>query len=101
MGKCVMAGRECPKTNNPEAKHHCPAWTDGVVWTNSQSGEERIVHCSFEALMPALVETIKASNRPAAAVESTRNELTEQLKRGFGALGEAVQALPRLPREVS
>lgn len=90
MSKCALSGRECPKTNDRNAKIFCPAWSDGVVWSNVQTGEEKIVHCSFEALMPALVEVIKASNRPAAAIESTRNEISKQLQEGFGFIGQAV-----------
>lgn len=97
MSKCALIGRECPKTNSPNAKFFCPAWSDGIVWTNTQTGEERIVHCSFEALMPALVEVIKASNRPAAAIESTRNEISRQLQEGFSIVGGAISTIAALP----
>lgn len=92
MGKCALIGAECPRTNNPDAKLYCPAWSDGVVWTNVRTGEEKIVNCSFQALMPTLVEVVKASNRPAAAVESTRNEIVN----GFAALIEMTQKVPAL-----
>lgn len=95
MSKCVLAGRECPRTNDPHAKHYCAAWSDGVVWANSQTGEERIVNCAFEALMPALVEVIKASNRPAAAIESTRNELAT----GFAKVGQVLSAALQLEHQ--
>lgn len=91
VSKCVLSGRECPKTNNPDAKYYCPAWSEGVIWTNTQTGEEKVLHCSIQALMPAMVEVIKASNRPAAAVESMRNELSARMQRGFGALGQVMQ----------
>lgn len=98
MGKCAFVGRECPKTNDESAKIFCPAWSEGVIWTNLQTGEEKIVNCSLRAMMPALVEVIKASNRPAEAIESTRNELSTQLRRGFGVLGQAMHAaVRRLP----
>lgn len=80
MGKCAIAGRECPRTNNPEAKSYCPAWADAVVWTNVQTGEEKVVNCSFAMMMPGMIEVIKASNRPAAAVESMRNEMARGLQ---------------------
>jgi len=38
-------------------------------------GEEKVVQCAFEAMFDALIEVIKASNRPAAAIESTREEI--------------------------
>lgn len=91
MAKCAIIGGECPRTNDPNAKQFCPAWSEGVVWTNTQTGEEKIVNCAFRALMPAMVEVIKASNRPAAAVESTRNEIA----RGFAHLTSSVKALPQ------
>jgi hypothetical protein len=54
-------------------------------------------HCSIDALMPALKEVIKASNRPAEAIESTRNTLAEQLQQGFGTLGRVMEhGLPLL-----
>jgi hypothetical protein len=44
-----------------------------------------------------MVEVIKASNRPAAAMESTRNALIESLNRGFGSLLNTIEtkALPK------
>lgn len=63
------------------------------MWTNAQTGQEKVVNCSFQALMPALVEVIKASNRPAAAVESTRNEIA----RGLERVTHAIHSLPMLP----
>lgn len=82
MSKCALSNLPCPRTNNPAAARFCPAWTEGVVWTNMQTGQEKVVHCALEMLMPAVIEVIKAANRPAAAVESTRNEIV----RGFQAL---------------
>lgn len=88
-GKCMLIGAECPRTNNTEAKRYCPAWSDGVVWRNAQTNEERVVNCSFQAMMPAMVEVIAASNRPAAAVESTRNEIAKGFQRVANAIGSA------------
>jgi len=81
MGKCVFAGRQCPSTNDPAAKWYCPAWSEGIILTNPQ-GEEKILHCGFEALYPALVEVIRAANSPVAAIEATRDEIV----RGFSGL---------------
>ena len=70
----------------PESEKGCPAWTE-IVETNIQSGEERITKDCLLKLMPRLmIEVIKASNRPAAAIESTRNSLIDSLNRGFGTL---------------
>lgn len=90
MSKCALTNRKCPKTNDQNAKFFCPAWHDGIVWTNSQTNEEKIVNCSFEMMIPAMIEVIQASNRPAAAIESTRNEISKQLQEGFTYIGDAM-----------
>jgi hypothetical protein len=87
MGKCALIGAECPQTSDPNARRFCPAWTDGVVWENAKTGEEHVEHCAMRQLVPALIEVVKASNRPAAAVESARNEIVA----GFTALIEMTQ----------
>lgn len=92
--------KRCPQSNDEKG---CPAWVE-YMQTNAATGEERLQkECLFQALPVFMIETIKAANRPAAAVESTRNELAQQLQAGFGALGgvmhEAVRALPQLARE--
>lgn len=96
MGKCAIAGRECPRTNDPTAKVFCPAWSEGIVWTNPQSGEQRVKNCSFDVLMPALVQVIAASNRPAAAIESVRNELAV----GLGGVAHAIAGLQQGAHEL-
>lgn len=93
MSKCAIAGRECPRTSDQSQRHYCPAWhADGVVFTNQQTSQEKVLHCAFEALMPSLVEVIKASNRPAAAIESTRNELAQ----GFAKVATVLDSAMRL-----
>jgi len=81
----------------PESVKGCPCWTE-LIETNIQSGEERITkECLYKLMPRLLVEVIKASNRPAAAVESMRNSLVENLSRGFSALVSAVdiKSLPK------
>lgn len=46
--------------------------------------------------MPALVECIKASNRPAAAVESMRNETADGLQRIATSLGMTTAVMRQL-----
>lgn len=59
----------------------CPAWT-GLVETNLVTGEVRNKEdCVYKLLPSLMVEVIKAANRPAAAVESCRNEIVLGLKR--------------------
>ena len=84
----------------PESEKGCPCWTE-IIETNLQSGEERITKdCLYKLLPRLMVEVIKASNRPAAAVESMRNSLVANLSGGFSALVNAmeVRSLPK-PQE--
>lgn len=73
----------------------CPAWISeqaGFMETNISTGEERfIVGCFFQVIPKLMVEVIKASNRPAAAVESMRNETTLGLARIAGVMGDAIK----------
>lgn len=80
-----------------ESVKGCPCWTE-LIETNIQTGEDRITKdCLYKLLPHLLVEVIKASNRPAAAVETMRNNLIENLSRGFSALVNAVEvkSLPK------
>lgn len=88
--KCPIAKMVCPRNADPKAGKYCPAWTE-YTETNLQTGEERITkECVFQALPKFLVETLKASNRPAAAVESTRNEIAD----GFRRVSERIERIP-------
>lgn len=79
--------RRCPQRNDEQG---CPAWTE-LLESNTATGEERITKgCLFALLPRLLVEVLKASNRPAAAIESTRNEIAA----GFDRL--AASAAPAL-----
>ena len=85
--------KECP-----ESEKGCPCWTE-LLETNIQTGEERITKDCLLKLMPRLmIEVIKASNRPAAAMESTRNTLLECLNRGFGSLVNVIEETKALPK---
>lgn len=90
--KCPLANMVCPRNNDPKAGKYCPAWLE-YTETNVQSGEERIQkECVFTAMPKFMVETLKASNRPAAAVESTRNEIA----RGFDEISQRMERIPAL-----
>lgn len=89
--KCPITNMVCPRNGDPKAGKYCPAWTE-YAETNLQTGEERITkECVFKAMPKFLIEVVKASNRPAAAVESTRNEIA----RGFEQLNDSVRRLPQ------
>ena len=65
-------------------------WT--TVW-NDGKDEKIIESCGYEQLPQYLTEVVKASNRPAAAVESLRNELVKD----FGStLNLIAHAFPQL-----
>ena len=85
--------KECP-----ESEKGCPCWTE-LLETNIQTGEERITKdCLFKLMPRLMVEVIKASNRPAAAIESTRNALIYNLTRGFGSLVNVIEETKALPK---
>lgn len=70
---------QCPQNNDPARGRSCPTWWE---WTAEHlgTGESRIVkQCGWTAMPIFFTEVIKASNRPAAAVESTRNEIATGL----------------------
>lgn len=93
-GKCALIGAPCPRTSDPNAKHFCPLWNEsGIVWTNQQSGAEVIEHCGARMIVPGMIEVIKASNRPAAAIESTRNEMVRRFSAIIGAFNGGVRML--------
>lgn len=73
--KCPIANMVCPRNNNPAKGKYCPAWTE-YMETNHQSGEERLQkECIFTAMPKFMIHTARAANRPAAAIESARNEI--------------------------
>lgn len=77
----------CPETNSPKG---CPAWVE-LVLTNP-SGDTKIEKsCVLQQLPMLMVEVIKASNRPAAAIESVRENLNTVLQAGFSALNTSIQ----------
>ncbi len=84
MYKNAWKCHRCPKSNDEKG---CPAWIE-YSETNIITGEVRITkECSFQAMPKFLVKVIEASNRPAAAVESTRNEIAA----GFGRVISSIQ----------
>lgn len=69
--------KKCPECNDEKG---CPMWWE-TVW-EKPDGEVKIIKaCGYTQLPLYLIELIKASNRPAAAVESIRNELDVKLEK--------------------
>lgn len=90
--KCPIANMKCPRNNDPEKDKYCPAWTE-YMETNQSTGEERMQkECLFTAMPKFMIETMKAANRPAAAIESVRNEVTE----GLGRIAQGVEGVQRI-----
>lgn len=82
----------CPRNSDPQQGKYCPAWTE-YTETNIQTGEDRTrKECLFQAMPRFMIEAIKASNRPAAAAESMRNEVAK----GFSELNGRMQRIPAL-----
>lgn len=83
---------DCPRNNDPLRGRSCPVWWE---WTaENPDGQTRIERmCGYAGMPVFLVHVLAASNRPAAAIESTRNEIArglgavaEQMARGFSGL---------------
>lgn len=95
--KCPLTRMVCPENSDPQRGTYCPCWWE-TLHTNVATGEEKFVKsCAWGQLPLYLIEVIKASNRPAAAIESTRNEIAEGLTRVAQAIDlQHVNGLLRL-----
>jgi hypothetical protein len=68
--------KECPQSND---KRGCPAWQE-IIMENPRTGDTSIEKACLYVMMPKLlIQVIQAANRPAAVIESTRNELVQAL----------------------
>lgn len=93
--KCPIANMVCPRNNDPAKGRYCPAWTE-YMETNAQNGEERLQReCLFTAMPKFMIHTLQAANRPAAAIESVRNEVAE----GLGRIGQAAEGLHQVAQD--
>lgn len=82
----------CHKCPQKAGDGGCPMWWETV--RQNDKGEVDVVRsCGFEQLPTYLIEVIKASNRPAAAIESTRNEIAYGLHAVSKAISEGLPAL--------
>ena len=88
--------KKCPANNDPSAGRACPAWWE-TVWTTPQGEMKNQKACAWVQLPHFLIEVIKASNRPAAALESTRNEIAVWLSR----IANAVKSSPMMLAQAS
>ena len=76
----------CPKDGAADGTRGCPRWWKTVQV--SVTGETKVWEECGDVHWPVYAtEIIKASNRPAAAIESTRNEMV----RGLAAIAVATR----------
>ena len=69
----------CPREWDPEKDRFCVMWWEYTQMNDK--GEQKISKgCGFRELPHFLTEVIKASNRPAAAIESIRNETLQAIR---------------------
>lgn len=70
--------------NYPGESYTCPAWIGaeaGFMETNVQTGEDRFVKgCFYQVIPKLMIHVVKASNRPAAAMEGLRNQLATAME---------------------
>jgi len=85
----------CLKKGKCAEDSSCPCWCE-LIQTNIQTGEERLIKdCIFKLYPIIMIEVIKASNRPAAAVESMRNETAKNLNQGFQKVFTGLQEVSK------
>ncbi len=77
--------KKCPESNGKEG---CPCWTE-LIQTNIATGEHKTTkNCIFQLMPMLLVEVIKASNRPAQEISSTKNEIAKGFKNITNVMSE-------------
>jgi hypothetical protein len=92
---------KCPGTND---ENGCPVWTE-IIMENPRSGDTKIQKGCLGGMLPQLlIQVIQAANRPAAVMESTRNELVQALGNMTDGitrtLSQQVNVLPMSPVQV-
>ena len=79
--------KKCPECND---ENGCPMWWE-TIW-EKPSGEVKIIKaCGYTQLPLYLIELVKASNRPAAAIESFRNEMVKGQNKFFNLIEQDQQ----------
>ena len=85
----------CITGDCPQSVEGCPMWSE-IIQTNISNGEERMLcGCYPQISLLADVEVIKASNRPAAAVESTRNEIVKGFEKVTNTVVQVMYAIQK------
>lgn len=88
--------KTCAKCPHAHSNAGCPFWIEpenGFMETNIQTGDERLVQGCFFQVMPKLMaHVVRAANRPAAALENWRNEMSN----GFAQIGHAMHGIKQI-----
>ena len=76
---------KCPQTNSAQG---CPMWWELITTDIGTAKESLRQGCGFVLMPTLLVETIKASNRPAAEMGALRGELVTAAQKMFRAISQ-------------
>lgn len=83
MAKKQPNPHTCERCPHRYSEIGCPCWITaerGIVETDGQGGEQRVTTgCMWEHIPRWFAKGIACSNRPAAAIESLRNEMVDVL----------------------
>lgn len=86
--------KRCPESSGPDG---CPVWWE-TTWEDKGGNVDLIKSCGFQQLPMYLIEVVKASNRPAAAIESMRNETVGGFNRIVSGLQEFSSRMLAAPK---
>lgn len=82
--------KNCPGNNDPSKGRACPGWWETTFESISDPQNVKYEKSCYLTQLPIyLTEVIRASNRPAAAVESMRNETIKQMEKFTIVLAKA------------
>lgn len=77
-GVCAIAGRKCPRTNDPAEESFCPAFWK-TIWTNDVGETKLVEGCAFTQLPDYITQMSKNTTNAAIAAQEARN-VGEELK---------------------
>lgn len=90
----------CPHRFSPNG---CPSWigADVGLIEENDAGEVRVVTgCYFQVMPRLMIHVIRAANRPAAAMNSLRNEIVGRQNAILGGVGRLMQKAGEPPLEM-
>ena len=69
--------KKCPQSNG---ENGCPMWWEFMAFEIGSSKEELKKMCGYQALPIFLIETVRASNRPAAELGALRTAFVNKME---------------------